>query len=121
MKKIWSLSILGMLCMSFATFGLAGSDKAEGKTLRIDFASNNGEGMKMNMTLPISLLESFKPKIEEALSSVKIKGHEIDFTAIWASVKEAGPTDFVEISHENEHIKVCVNACGNCFGHWLRH
>ena len=74
------------------------------KTINIDFQEK--DGVTMNMSLPISVLESVKPKIEEVLAAVRNHEHEIDFVSIWQAVKDAGPTEYFEMKSHDADLNV---------------
>ncbi len=104
MKRLWKV-IPGLVCL-LACAAWAGNGSGEGKSIHVDLKSTEGDGMELKMTLPISFIETLRPKIEEALSSVRYQDHEIDFVEIWNSVKDSGPTEFVEIKSHDGDIKV---------------
>ncbi len=78
---------------------------ADSKTINIHF-TDSGEGTNVEMSFPLSVVESFVPQISAALQEIEHEGHQIDFVKIWESVKDAGPMDFVEVSSVDADIKV---------------
>ena len=102
--KYFSKAIL-ILVVGFA-FSAFAQKSSSGKNINVDFKNSEVEGMTVKMTLPLSFVESLKPKIEEILHEIKVGHHEIDFVGIWKAVKDSGPTEFVEINNEDAHVKV---------------
>jgi hypothetical protein len=94
-----------LLLTLFSIQGLLAQDK-QSKSIHVDFVSTVDEGMTINMTLPLSFLESFQPKIEEFLHEVQYNDHQINFAAIWQAAREAGPTDFVEVNSDDADVRV---------------
>ena len=102
MKMIKNAIVMAMIMsMSVAVF----AQDNQVRTINIDFR-DEGQNTTMNMSLPITVIESFRPHIEQALESVQQGDHQIDFQEIWQAVKDAGPTDFVEIKSEDADVKV---------------
>jgi len=102
MKKTVFASLL--LCI-FGIQGLLAQEK-KSKSIHVDFVSTVDEGMTINMTLPLSFVESLQPKIEELLQEVRVHNHEINFAEIWKAAREAGPTDFVQVNSEDADLRV---------------
>ena len=75
------------------------------KTINIDF-KDSSENTSMQMSFPLSVIESFVPQIQQALGEIQHDGTQIDFRQIWQSVKDAGPMDFVEVSSVDADVKV---------------
>ena len=104
MKQVTTIACVFL--MSFTLNALAQDDSAPEKVVRIEFEDQRSEGVKLNMSLPITLLASLEPQIEEALRNVHFEDHDIDLVELWESVKEAGPTEFVSIKSEEADVSV---------------
>jgi hypothetical protein len=74
------------------------------KMLHVSFTAE--EGQMVNLSFPVSLLRSFEPQIENVLQEIKVNEQEINFMEIWQAVKDAGPTEFVEVNSADADIKV---------------
>ena len=93
--------------------GIAGDGdkkKHAGKTINVEFENMEDESMSMNMTLPVTFIQSLQPQIEQFLSQLEVEGQEIDLPAVWASLKDAGPTEFLEVKNKDADIKVSTTA-----------
>ncbi len=77
--------------------------------IRLSVTSDDADGTQVNMTVPLSLLYSFEDVIREALTEIKIEEHGIDLREIWNAVKDAGPTDFVEILEGETTVKISTS------------
>lgn len=84
---------------------LFAQSKTDGKMIHIDFKSMEGDGMTMKASLPLSLISSVQPQINQALEQVR-QEQNIDYKAIWAAIKEAGPTEFMNIKKNDMDVKV---------------
>lgn len=100
------LKVVPGLALLMALTAWAGDGPGAGKSIHVDFQSTEGDGMTLKLTLPMSFIETLRPKIEEALTSIRFQEHEIDFVEIWNAVKDSGPTEFVEINSQDGGIKV---------------
>ena len=74
------------------------------KTINVDFTGE--DGVQMKMSLPLSLVESIKQPIEQALADVQTENPGLNFSDIWASVKDSGPTEFVSIKSGDADVSV---------------
>ena len=102
MKRIRNtVAVMMVLGMSMAAW----AQDNQVRTINIDFRDEN-QNTTVNMSLPLSVIESFRPNIEQALDSIRDGEHNIDFQAIWQSVKDSGPMDFVEVKSEDADVKV---------------
>ena len=100
-KLMKAASVMMILALSLVAVA------KDGKMLNIQFEDKSGDGMTMEMSLPLALLESVQPNIEQALQAAREEGHlEMDFAAIWKAVKDAGPTEFVEFNSKDADVKV---------------
>ncbi len=100
-RMMKAASLITMMSMAMMVFA------KDGKMINIHFEDNNGEGMKIDVSLPLSLIETIQPNIEQALLTAREEGRmEMDFAAIWQAVKDAGPTEFVEINSQDADVKV---------------
>jgi hypothetical protein len=105
MKRHFVLAVI----LIASVMAWAQDDRLKGKMLKIDFYSEVDEGMTMNLSLPLSLIETVKPKIEEILNQVQAEQEGFDFVEIWNQVKDVGPTEFVDIKSKEANIKVSTN------------
>lgn len=66
----------------------------------------------VKINLPLSLIEAVADSIkDEQIAGVDkvlmdIKTDGVDLVKLWQNVKKLGPTDFVEVEDEKEHVKV---------------
>ncbi|CAM2065977.1 hypothetical protein SCOR_11395 [Sulfidibacter corallicola] len=103
MSKKLIATTMGMLLFAMGAF--AQNDDAP-YMINVDFTHFGQDGGKMQMSLPLDFIESIKPKIEEALAEVQHGDHGIDVAALWKAIKEAGPTNFVEIDSKDGKVTV---------------
>lgn len=96
------LTAIGLLM--FSAWAVAGTDTDH--VIRLEVLSNDEDGTQVNVTLPLSMLYSFEDTIRDVLTDIDIDDHEINLKEIWATVKDTGPMDYVEIIEGDARIKV---------------
>ena len=101
MKKAFIFTAL--FAMLTAPLALAG----EGKLLCFDLVSYEEETpTEIKLRLPLSLLKSFTPAVQNALDQVQMEHKQVDLREIWREVRATGPNNYVEINQD--HTKVLV-------------
>lgn len=100
MKKI--ITTTAVVLMSLTSIAALAQDKS----IHIDFQSTEGDGVTFNMSLPVTVIKSFRPQIEQFLNSDEFRQADVDFVAIWQAARESGPTEFLEINNEDVDVKV---------------
>jgi hypothetical protein len=88
-------------------FGMAAICLAEdftNKTINIEHTSS--EGVQFSLSLPLMLMNSMRPQIQEMLASAQDEGNPLDFRAIWKSFREKGSHDFAKIHNVDADVKV---------------
>lgn len=90
----------------------AGAQAATKEWLHIHVDETRGDEAKVNINIPISLIEVMLPLVEEkAVERGRIRLHDKDFRVedlrkIWKSVKDEGDTEFVSVEKRGEHVRV---------------
>lgn len=102
MKKTLFFTVISLI---FSVTILAQNNKTQ-KMVRIDFKDSRPDGMELQMTLPINVITSFQTQIKDAFDSLQEESQELDFVEIWRSIKETGPTDFLEVRGKDGNIKI---------------
>jgi len=102
MRKTIAVASMALFLVSLSW----AQDKKSQKMIHIDFKDSRPDGVEMVLSVPITVLESFQPQIRQAFNSLAEENQEIDFYEIWRSVKETGPTDFLEVKGKDGHIKI---------------
>ena len=74
--------------------------------LRIEINETKEEGSHVNVRLPLNLINAFEETVRDAIEEVDFEGHEINVRQIWETLKEAGPTDFIEINDAKGSVRV---------------
>jgi len=101
MKKLRTtaavLTLLGMAAICLA-------EDFTNKTINADYTSS--EGAQMSVSLPLSLIKTMQPQIQEILSSGQDEGNPLDYRAIWKSFRETRPRDFANIYNVDADVKV---------------
>lgn len=97
--KRWTINTLAFL---FTTSLFAGSNFF----LRVEIREVGDDGANVNLRLPLSTIRAFEDTFREALSDIEVDGHGIDLRTIWETLRDSGPTDFVEIQDKEGTIKV---------------
>jgi len=124
MKKI-SLVILGVFCLGILTAPAAAANhddfkaiqKAvkknptyepgrEAKWLKILITDKRDKGERVNITLPLSLVELILGCTDSRHFKVDDGDCEIDLKAIFKDLKKAGPAALIEIRDEDGLIKI---------------
>jgi len=101
MIKSKRIAILGLMVLS--ALSVFAQNESE-PMLHIHFRGEDGQ--EMNMTVPVTMLRQFETQIEEVLQDIEINGQDLDFAAIWQSIRETGPNEFIEVNNEEADIKV---------------
>ena len=92
MKKLMSIATLSLICTLSAL--------AADPVIHVQVTEPES-GQNMDLRLPLTMLESLKPTIEQALTDLDIEGQEIDIRAIWQEIKDAGPNTYLDLSGEH--------------------
>ena len=100
MKKIMFTAILALHFLP-ALFA-----QNQAKMITVNFEDKRDDGVKVNLSLPLSFLESLKPQIQQMLAQVEQGDVPVDFVGLWQAIKETGPNDYLEVNNEDGHIKV---------------
>jgi len=103
MKRIAKIAIVAA---AFVACAAVAQDPTAGKTININFEDRTQEGAVFSMSLPVTFLEAFKPKINEALQSVDYQGHKIELQEIWNAVKDAGPMEYAVITNDEADVNI---------------
>jgi len=95
----------------FAFFAFLPSVKAQGDSprfFRIEAIEYNETDVpnEVKMNIPISLVRSLQPQLDEALADADFGYYHEQFRQAWQEIKDAGPFNVVEIFHEGESIRV---------------
>ncbi|MDJ0838790.1 MAG: hypothetical protein QNK37_19890 [Acidobacteriota bacterium] len=103
MKHIKQFAILLVIATTAFT-AVAQDDPAGNYMVNMEFSQASGE--EMSLSLPLSMLKTFEPQIQEMLRDIEINDKDVNFRELWEAVKEAGPNDYVEVNSEDADIKV---------------
>ena len=101
--NIVHLAVLILVTLSMSLTVLA--QDSQDLTINIDYTSTEDDGTGMQMTLPLSMIEIFRPQIEEALASAA-NDESVDFREIWSTVRAGEPSQFVEINDADTEVRV---------------
>lgn len=103
-----TLTALMTACF-FVGFAALAADNAQ-PTLRVEVNDVNNPDYNVKMSMPLSIIRSLGPAFNDAVSDVQMhedfQGRDIDFRAIWAEVRAAGPHHYVEIHQEDATVNV---------------
>jgi hypothetical protein len=92
-SAIWALGLVG-------TYLLAG----DSHFLRVEV--NQQEGSQVNLRIPLSMIPAFEDSLRQALEEVEVQSNGIRVREIWQAVRDAGPTNFVEMQSEEGRILI---------------
>lgn len=101
MKKL--MVLLLTLSMAGAAFAQA---KEPAYMINVDMTNFGGEQGNVKMSLPLTFLESMRPQLEDFLMQVHEGDHGVDIKALWESVKDAGPTEFIHVDGPDGKVSV---------------
>ena len=68
----------------------------------------DGEPTEVKLRIPLSLVAAFGTQIDEAISEVEMESHDIDFRAIWAEVRAAGPNEYVTVNSDDTQLRIAT-------------
>jgi hypothetical protein len=68
----------------------------------------DAEPTEVKLRIPLSLVAAFGTQIDEAISQVEMESQEIDFRAIWAEVRAAGPNEYVTVNSEDTQLQIAT-------------
>jgi len=86
--------------------GLVGSLLLAGDTHFLRVEVNQQEGSQVNLRIPLSMIPAFEDSLRQALEEVEVHGNGIRVREIWQAVRDAGPTDFVEVQSEEGTVRI---------------
>ena len=104
--------VAGIFCLMLMSFAVLAQEDASSKMINVDFTNKLAQGEEpvvFKVTLPMTLIESVRPQIEEAINEINLDEQGIDLPGIWQSIKDAGPNEFVTIKNEEADVKVSTN------------
>ncbi|CAM2010344.1 hypothetical protein [Acanthopleuribacter pedis] len=101
MKKF----LVVLLSLSLVSVAFAQA-KEPAYMINVDLQNFGGEQGNMKMSLPLTFIESMRPQIEEILTEVHEGDHGVDIKALWASIRDAGPTEFVQVDGPEGKVSV---------------
>lgn len=104
MRKTLTTAIVALL---FSTcIAMAGGPMIH---LEMTETKSGAEPTEVSLNLPLEMLRTLEGNVNDALADVKLDSQEVDLREIWAQIKAAGPTDFVEIKDGNAYVKVSTD------------
>ena len=88
--------------------GRVGSDRPDGRMLRVRIFERDRSRAKVTVNLPMALAELlFKSLPEEAKRNLRLKGYDAD--NFWDQLKKLGPTQIIDIEgEEGEKIQIWI-------------
>ena len=88
--------------------GRVGSERSDGRMLRVRIFERDRSRAKVTVNLPMALAELlFKSLPEEAKRNLRLKGYDAD--NFWDQLKKLGPTQIIDIEgEEGEKIQIWI-------------
>jgi hypothetical protein len=102
--------IISAIVLAMSLPVLAQSNSETIKTINIDFNDSRPEGVQLNLSLPISFLESFRHQFNDIIQEVSQQETDFDLLAIWTSVRDAGPNQYLTVDGPDGSVNVRTTA-----------
>lgn len=82
----------------------------ETRFLSVDMTiTEQGEPISVKVNLPLTVVSSFLPQINEALEHADLEEHNVDLKNIWSEIRAAGPNEYVNIEQADGHVVVSTD------------
>ena len=95
--------------LAFALVGIAALAE-QPKFVSVDMSvTHEEEPVSIKVNLPLSLVGSMLPQINEAIAQANLEENDVDLRRIWSEIRAAGPNEYVNIEHADGHVVVTTD------------